>query len=107
MTKMIDTRKFTVWLTDATSLADATETSAPSYYIDDSHSNGMEEHGWIKVGQFVQEFERPSLKAILPACIASIRKEITANNLKAATENAKLEAQISKLLAIEYDVGAL
>lgn len=103
---MKDTRKFTVWLADATSLADATETRAPSYYVEDGHGSSMEDHGWIKVGQFQQEFERPSLKAILPACIAAIRKEITANNLKAATENAKLETQISKLLAIEYDAGS-
>lgn len=98
-----DSKKFTVWLTDAGSLADATEDEPPHYYIDNGDNQSMEKHGWIKVCVGEHQFERPSLKAIMPEAIASIRKEIEANNLKAAQENAELEAQISKLLAIEYD----
>lgn len=100
---MKDSKKFTVWLTDAASLADSTAEKQPSYYIDNGDNTGMEEHGWIKVGVGEHFFERPSLKEIMPAAVAAIRKGITANNLKAAQENAKLEAQIARLMAIEYD----
>src|ERR1041385_200561 len=105
MTMKNDARKFTVWRTDATSLADATEKNPPSYYIDDSHNTSMEEHGWIKVGHFEQSFERPSLEAIMPAAVAAIEAQMTAINLKAAQETAALKAQISKLQALEFDGG--
>lgn len=105
MTLITDSKKFTVWLTDAASLADAKLGCPPSYYIDNDDNNNMEQHGWIKVTVGEYQFNRPDLKAILPAAVTAIRKEIEANNLKAFRENAILEAQISRLMAIEYDAG--
>ncbi len=105
MTMTTDSKKFTVWLTDAASLADAKPGHPPTYYIDNDDNDSMEKHGWIKVTVGEHQFKRPDLKAILPAAVTAIRKEMEANNLKAFQENAILEAQISRLMAIEYDAG--
>lgn len=102
---MKDSHKFTVWLTDAASLVDATDTDMPNYYIDNGTAH-MEEHGWIKVTTGEYEFERPTLKSIMPDAVAGIREEMRKINLKAAQETAMLEAKISKLMALEYDAGS-
>jgi len=93
-TATIDTIQGIVWLTDAGALK-----RGNAYYV--VSELDMSDQGWTKVMEIAIPVTRPSLEAVLPAAIQALRAEQVQANLRAAAENARLEARIANLLALE------